>query len=285
MNEAVEGLLDFLQEYDGIGDKKRLEKSVAERFGLIQDRSVYYCQDFAIRFSSSARTTFSNTVLSLSALQKYDDKPFIVCLVTPHRNHVLLANTTFLTKISHSSQNLRENNIRGSFNGSDIIREFEGIANERNNFARLFNIHAGIAFEDNLARLVDSTNNITPSGSKFVISGAALIRIFDAPSRAAQFVTSDDVITLKNELDQKVERFKSEILLAAMIENVNVRGRIIEYLLAGEDERLKLELVAALQANNRNIPQFRTRNTLGDLATVHILKIRREPDRKVDAVS
>ena len=69
----------------------------------------------------------SNTVLSLSALQKYDDKPFIVCIVTPDTNYMMLANSTFLKKISHSSQELRVDNIRGSFNGSDIMIEL-GVA-------------------------------------------------------------------------------------------------------------------------------------------------------------
>ena len=34
-----------------------------------------------MRFSSSATRSFGNTVLSLSNLQKYDDRPVIVCLV------------------------------------------------------------------------------------------------------------------------------------------------------------------------------------------------------------
>lgn len=66
-------------------------------------------------------------MLSLSNLRKYDDRPFIACVVTPTENFCLMANTTLLKKISHTSQQLRENNIRGSFNGSDIAREFEGI--------------------------------------------------------------------------------------------------------------------------------------------------------------
>jgi hypothetical protein len=111
MTDTLAPRLDFLQEHDGIGDKERLERLLANHFNLIKDRSVYYCQDFAIRFSSSSRPAFSNTVLSLSMLQKYDDRPFIVCLVTPLKNYTYLANTTFLSRISHSSQNLRKMNV------------------------------------------------------------------------------------------------------------------------------------------------------------------------------
>ncbi|MGH2637971.1 MAG: hypothetical protein ACRDF4_01580, partial [Rhabdochlamydiaceae bacterium] len=125
----LDALILLLKTNDEINDKTKLSKVVTDTFHLTQDRSVFYCDDFAIRFSASASRNFGNTVLSLSILQKYDDKPFFVCLVTPTENHLLIANTSFLKKISHSSQELRHNNIRGSFNGSDIMRELEGIEN------------------------------------------------------------------------------------------------------------------------------------------------------------
>jgi len=152
MNNPLKNFVCFVAERDGINDKAALSKDVSVRFGLTRDRSVFYCADFAVRYSSSVRPNFSNTVLSLSNLKKFDDRPFIVCLVTPTVNHCFLANTTLLKKISHTSQQLRENNIKGSFNGSDIIRNFEGIPNNAANLERLFEIHAGIGFEGNLAR-------------------------------------------------------------------------------------------------------------------------------------
>jgi len=118
MNNVLKELFNLIKMQDGINNKARLTRIVSDAFHLTKDRSVYYCPDFVIRFSSSAGLNFGNTVLSLSNLRKYDDRPFIVCLVTPKSNYCLIANTTFLKKISHSSQELRENNIRGSFNGS-----------------------------------------------------------------------------------------------------------------------------------------------------------------------
>jgi hypothetical protein len=185
-------------------------------------------------------------------------------LVKPTYNYTFLANTTLLKKISHSSQELRENNILGSFNGSDIMRDFEGINNTPENIERLFNIHSGVGFEGNLTRLVEATNNISPSGRKFEPSEIQHRQILFAPARAIRFVQSQDAQTLKEELDAKVEKFKNEILLAALIENVNLRGRIIEYLIAGEDDRLRQEMVNALQKRTNGIPQFKTENTLGD---------------------
>jgi hypothetical protein len=260
MNE----LITFIRQHDGINDKTRLARLIAEHFGLTRDRSVYYCAEYAIRFSSSATQNFGNTVLSLSNLRKVDDRPFLVCLVTPNYNYVLLANSTFLKKISHSSQELRENNIRGSFNGSDIVREFEGIENIDNNLRRLFNIHAELGFEGNLARLVEATNNIIPSGKKFGPTETQRQTIMLAPERALNFVKSTDALNLKEDLDARVAKFKNEILLAALIENVNVRGRVIEYLIAGEDERLRQEIVNALKNRTGGIPQFKTENALGD---------------------
>jgi len=264
MNEAVNSLLTLVRANQGINDKAKLAKLVCSQCKLTRDRSVFYCDDFAVRFSASASRNFGNTVLSLSNLRKYDDRPFIVCLVTPNDNYCLLANTTFLKKISHSSQQLRENNIRGSFNGSDIARDFEGTENGPVNFSRLFLIHAAIGFEGNLPRLVEATNGISPTGVKFAVNANAKTNIQAAPARAKAFIESPDCQTLKRELDSKVERHKSEILLAALIENVNVRGRLIEYLIAGEDERLRQNLIAALKAGKRGIPPFKTENKLGD---------------------
>jgi hypothetical protein len=264
MNSYLKELIDLIRSNDGINDKGLLSLIVSNKFSLTKDRSVFYCKDFAIRFSSSERLSFGNTVLSLSNLKKVDDRPFIVCLVTPTTNYCMLANTTFLKKISHSSQELRLNNIKGSFNGSDIVRDFEGIRNNEDNLDRLFDIHAGIGFEGNLARLVEATNNISPSGIKYIVTDCARSMILSAPHRAIRFVQSQEARQLKHELDEKVNRFKNEILLAALIENVNVRGRIIEYLIAGEDEELRQSLVSALKEGNRGIPPFKTENDLGD---------------------
>lgn len=134
----INRLISLIQQHNGIGNKEELSKIVQNEFGLIKDRKVFSNTDFAIRFSKSERKRMSNTVLSLSALQKYDSRPFFVCIVASSENYLLLANTTFLKKISHSSQELRIDNIKGSFNGSDIIFDFQGIENTPKNFQSLY---------------------------------------------------------------------------------------------------------------------------------------------------
>jgi hypothetical protein len=264
INKEIKSFIGFVQSKDGIGNKSVLIEEVQKNFKLTKDRSVYYSKNFSVRFSYSSSTGFSNTVISLSNLQKYDHLPFFVCLVTPKKNILYIANSTFLQKVSHSSQQLRVDNIRGSINGSDIVKAFDGLTNSPENFEKLFSIHAELGFDGNLVRLVEATNNISPSGIKFEVSRKAKDIILSAPSRAIKFVESKDYLQLKSELDAKVKQYKTEILIAGFIENVNIRGRIIEYLIAGEDEKLRESLVQALHNSNRIIPNFQTQNNLGD---------------------
>jgi hypothetical protein len=265
MNKArIQELLKSLAKLTSLNDKQKIADKVAFEFGLTKDRSVYYCKDFAVRFSASEHENFGNTVLSLSTLQKYDNILFIVVLVMPNQIKCLLANSTLLKKISHSSQELRINNIRGSFNGSDILRELSGITNEDVNLIKLFNIHEAIGFDENLPRLVESTNNIVPTGKAFIPDTNELKNLLLAPERALSFIGSKEFKELNRELDSKVSQFKNEIMLAAMIENINVRGRVIEYLIAGEDKSLVQEIISALQGNRQGIPAFKTDNQLGD---------------------
>ena len=268
MNKSVFSLIDYIKSYDGIGGKASLSKKVQKQFKLTSDRSVYYSQHYAIRFSQSKSTSFSNTVISLSKLQKYDELPFLVCLVIPAKNIIYLANTTFLHKVSHSSQELRVDNIRGSVNGSDIMKVFNDIANEPKNFEELFNIHAELGFSENLPRLVEATNNIVPFRSKFRVSDDNASNINEAPDRAIKFVQSAEYLQLKSDLDTRVGRVRNEILIAAFIENNNIRGRVIEYLIAGEDEELREKLVEALVQGSREIPKFRTTNDLADYTRI-----------------
>lgn len=264
MHKDVVSFINFIKSKDGVANKANLIVEVQKKFKLTKDRSVYYSKHFSVRFSYSSSLSFSNTVISLSNLQKYDDLPFIVCLVTPSKNILYLANTTFLQKISHSSQLLRVDNIRGSINGSDIAKKFGDLENSSKNFEKLFSIHAELGFEGNLARLVEATTNISPSGKKFVVSSIAKKTLQNAPERAIDFSESKEYLQLKADLDAKVEKYKTEILIAGFIENVNIRGRIIEYLIAGEDEKLRESLVTALHDSSNVIPGFRTKNGLAD---------------------
>lgn len=266
--DTINRLISYIQKLNGIGDKEKLSSLVKKEFNLVQDRKVFYSPDFAIRFSKSKRKRMSNTVLSLSALQKYDNEPFIVCIVTPDTNYMMLANSTFLKKISHSSQELRIDNIRGSFNGSDIMLSFDSIENEPNNFQRLFAYHTGISFQDNLERLVENTNNIVGRNLKFCVSSMDENNILSSVDRAELFLHSPEYIDLNNDLDSRVKKVQGEIAIAAFIDNVNVRGRVIEYLITDDGSTLKDKIIKALHSGSP-LPVFKTEDKLGDYSKVY----------------
>jgi len=266
--KIIDKLVDFIYAADGINDKAALSASVTKWFALKTDRKVFYCDDFAIRFSRSAAKNMGNTVLSLSALQKYDDRPFFVCIVTPKKNYLLLSNTTFLSKISHSSQTLRVDNIKGSFNGSDIMRQLSGLNNEPENFEALFAMHQGFTFEDNLERLVAATKDIVGTGRRIEFSAAEIKTILAAPGRALVFLNSDCYKNLLSDLTERVQSVQSEIAIASRIDNVNIRGRVIEYLISSNSGPRKDKLIDSLR-NGKPIPEFKTDDALGDYTKIY----------------
>ena len=264
----VKKLVNYIASLDGVGNKDDVKRLVVNNFNLVRDRSVYYCESFAIRFSYTSGSSFSNTVLSLSALQKYDSIPVLVCVVTPTTNKIHLANTTFLSKISHSSQELTLCNIKGSFNGSDIIKEFEGIPNQRENLSDLFAFHTEFSFLENLTRLVEATNNIAPTGKKFEVTAALKVNIRGSVERADIFNQSEEFSILEQELNDRVIKYSKEIMIASHIENVNIRGRLIEYLITEDDDNVKQRLVQEINEEYSKLPKFKTENMLGDYKRV-----------------
>lgn len=247
-------------------NKSNVEDAASRRYKFVKDRTVYHNQYFAVRFSysKSSSESFSNTVLSLSVLEKYDKIPFFVVLVRQSAdNLILLANTTFLKKISHSSQKLSMTNIKGSFNGADIMRDYGGTANSPDNFDYLFAIHQGLEWEDNLMRLVDATSNIVPVNQKFCPTAIEEKNIFNSVQRAIDFVKSKYFQVLDDDLNERCNKCRNEILIASHIENTNIRGRLIESLITSDDEERK-RIIENLKDMENALPSYDTKNGLGD---------------------
>ena len=274
----INSLIKFIKENTGKVDKKSLIDLVQKKFSLVKDGKVYCCADFSIRFSSSKKKHMSNTVLALSKLQKYDKKPFFVCIVTPDTNYILLANTTFLKKISHSSKELRVDNIRGSFNGTDIMTQVNGLENAPSHFEELFAFHNETSFQENLERLVEATNGIVGREQKFEITQENKLKILSAVSLTCNFLKSTEYETLREDLDARVRSVQGEIAIASLIDNVNVRGRVIEYLITDNGSTLKDQIISALRGKTE-LPQFQTRDALGDYSR-SFLKYQTETDIK-----
>lgn len=266
MNLKCKEFVDYIVNHAPQHDKQIVEDDVCARFNLIKDRKVYHNEYFAVRFSysRSASDSFGNTVLSLSALEKYDKIPFFVVLVRrPSTNLILLANTTFLKKISHSSQELSMTNIRGSFNGSDIMRVCCDRQNAPENFDYLFALHQGLDWEDNLSRLVDASSNINPVNQKFEPTEEEKLNIFGSINRASAFVGSNNFNVLERDLNERCNKCRNEILIASHIDNTNIRGRLIESLIVS-DEAERQRIINNLHNLEAALPSYDTKNGLGD---------------------
>jgi hypothetical protein len=244
MNKALANLTKFLKGYAKSHPKctkDKISKATAKEFSLTKKRSVFYCDEFAVRFSSAAGQSFSNGVLSLSALKQYDQSPFIVCVVRPEGVELLLANSTFLKKISHSSQQLRIDNVRGTFLGRDILREYEGIDNRPENFDELFDMHAQFTWEENILRLVESTNSIVPTGQRFEPTEKQSSNILQASELANILSKNPEYLQLGKDLAQLVDKNLEAILEAGSIENINLRGNRIEQIITSSGNFHSLE--------------------------------------------
>lgn len=234
--ERLQKAIAFLREVktkDPAAGKAGLQAAYVKRFAPTKVRSVYVGDGYALRFSEAKTGSFSNTVLSLSALQEHDQRPFVVVVARPQRVDFLLANTTFLKKISHSSRDLGFDNVRGSFNGTDIVTEYEGTKNSPENFEQLFALHEPFTWEENLARLVEATNAIVGRSQRFEPTEAQRTLLASAPDRARAALESRRFLAVEAELQALATTKRDAILAAAQADNVNTRGNAIEQLLSG----------------------------------------------------
>lgn len=267
MNQLVHDFVRLIENNKEINTKEEMIDVVCQNFTMVKDgRAVYHTDFFAVVFCYSKNNSFSNVVLSLSKLEKYDHIPCFVVLVKKDLdNAIYMINTTFLDKISHSSNDLRVDNIRGSLLGSNIRKELVEIAkrNQPADFDDLFSYHQGFTWQENIERLVESTNNIKPNKEKAVLDDNEKKNLLKAPSRAISFVNSEDYNILLDDLRNRCEEVKEAILVASHIDNVNIRGRLIEVLITSNpDERDKL--LRNLGKIEHLLPTYDTRNDLGD---------------------
>lgn len=232
-SEVLDEVLDYLTEFkrqNPDARKQQVEQAFVGAFAPRRARSVYRCDGFGVRFCEARTGSFSNTVLSLSALRQHDHSPLVLVVVRGDRIEYLLANSTLLHKVSHSSVGLRVDRVRGSFNGTDVIREYAGLRNERANLGALFERHMAVTWEENLERLVDATNGIRSTRSGFRPSAEQRARILEAPERAAAMITSPSFGAIAQELTEVVLARRGEVLDLVGLENVNLRGNEIEAL-------------------------------------------------------
>jgi hypothetical protein len=221
--------------------------------GFTKFRSVFVCRDYVIRFSEANVGSFSNVVLSLSTLKKYDYLPVVVCIVRPNRLDFRLCNSTFLKRISHSSHQLTNNNIKGSFLGHDIIDSYEGIQNSPIYFEQLMSIHSELSWLDNVERLVEATNGIIARSTRYAATPNGIASILEAPARAHTALDTQQYRTTEDELSEKIISNTHLLLQAANIDNVNIRGNAIEQIITGTVNAHRLDDLVFPLANGGHL--------------------------------
>lgn len=235
---ALDDVIDFitqLKKAQPALDKSGVQTAFVQRFKPQKVRSLFLGDGYAIRFSEAAGAAFSNTVLGLHALQAVDDRPVVVCILRPATVEFVLANSTLLKKVSHSSIKLRVNNVRGSFNGTDILIDYDGLTNRPENFERLFAMHSAYEWAENLERLVEATNAIVGHDRRFRPTDVQRQTILTAPGRFVEALRSSEFQGVEKELRQMVDDRRVSILQAAAAAstNVNRRGNRIEQIVTG----------------------------------------------------
>lgn len=267
MNGNVHKFVDFIERNKAVNTKEQMIELVCNNFTMVKDgKALYHTDFFAVVFCYSKNNSFSNAVLSLSKLEKYDHIPcFVVVVKKDVDNVIYMINTTFLNKISHSSKDLRVDNIKGSLLGSNIRKNFEeiGKSNKPSDFDDLFSYHQGFTWQENLERLVESTNQIKPQKQKAILGKVEQDNLFKAPERAKEFINSEDYITLVDDLRKRCEEVKDAILVASRIDNVNIRGRLIEVIITSSKEE-RNQLLINLKRAESLLPTYDTKNELGD---------------------
>jgi len=144
---------------------------------------------------------------------------------------LLLANTTFVKKVSHSSHQFTVEHIVGSVNGSNIMRTYNGLDNTPENFNALFDAHTALTWDENVERIVEGTTGIRAFGVRFEPSQEQKQYILDAPVLARMLSRHPEYIQLHANLSQLVQDNRDAILAAGRIDNVNLRGNTIEQII------------------------------------------------------
>ena len=265
--QIIQNFINTVKQNTGVGNKDYVANTIETTFHLNKKGAIYYCTDFAVRFCSTKSKTdsVSNTVMALKHIKAFNLIPLFVCVVGPNANYIRLANATFIKKVSHSSKNLREDNIVGNINYSDIMRNYEGIDNTDSHWEQLFEIHSQIDFANNLQRIVYETNNIVPSGKRFIPTEEQRRIILESPERAYDFILSNTYSELKADLDEKTKSAEEDIQLIEMhySHDVKLRGNLVEYFIKSSDEKHKKELRKKIE-NNEVIEDLTVENGLGD---------------------
>ena len=90
MNKNVHDFVELIERNKGINTKEEMISIVTQTIAMVRDgRAVFHTNFFAVVFCYSKNSSFSNVVLSLSKLEKYDHIPCFVVLVRKNLDNVI----------------------------------------------------------------------------------------------------------------------------------------------------------------------------------------------------
>ena len=173
-----------------------------------------------------------------------------------------LMNSSFIDKIAHSSKNAAMDKLRGSINYSNIIKEFEGITNERHNIRELFELHSEHDFWENYERIYGLTSQIQGKEVRFKPTETQKAFLLESYKRSYDFLDSDSFQLLSADLKQRVERNSKAIVIASTFVNAKIRGEIIEHLITSDDDTKLSEMRLCIE--NNGIPNVTNPHGLAD---------------------
>ena len=158
--ELVDFLLKWRDANTG-GSKKMLSAAVLAQTDLKLDKALLISKHCVLRISQMQEVgNDSAAVAAFRKICEFDDRPIVVCLFTSRGMRLLLANSTFLEKVSDRSYRLTADHLAGSILDSDILAAHDGIANLPANFDKLWSMHQAIEPAANLARIVAATKDM-----------------------------------------------------------------------------------------------------------------------------
>ncbi|MEO6596807.1 MAG: hypothetical protein ABIP94_18830 [Planctomycetota bacterium] len=162
-------LADFLLEWRSdhpVGSKKALVAAVAGQTDLRPDKALLVGPQWVLRISQmEERGNDSNAIVALRKIHEYDDRPIVVCLLTALGMRLVLANTSFVEKVSDRSYRLAKDHLTGSVLDTDILAAYDGVANLPANFDKLWAVHVASDAAANMERIVAATQAMHASAA------------------------------------------------------------------------------------------------------------------------
>lgn len=196
--------------------KDEIIRLINEDFPLFKIKRSLYADtnnNYIVRFlwTKFDQGTPSNTFLSIKTIYEFDDKPIIVVLVRPNSFDISLGNTSFVSKVSHSSKNALYDENTGEFTLSGSVN-YPNIYHDWNDFDHIvenWEFHYSSESDHNIRRILKKTSEIEWNWFEKVVLDDYTIETFVRKSMAFHYETFADISAI---IDKSFYDHKAEII-------------------------------------------------------------------------